>query len=195
MTALKAGEKGIVFKASVGEDVPDRLVGDPLRLGQVLLNLVNNAVKFTSAGHVYLCAEAQNVTADDCLIKFSVEDTGIGMTSEHLAKLFKPFSQADTTITRRFGGTGLGLAICKHLVEMMGGRIQVESRMGEGTTFSFAIEFSRARENDGSPTEADEALSWPWTRAAAAAPIRPSGAPGFCWWRIIPSIRNWPRNY
>ena len=160
MTALKAGEKGIVFKASVGEDVPDRLVGDPLRLGQVLLNLVNNAVKFTSAGHVYLCAEAQNVTADDCLIKFSVEDTGIGMTSEHLAKLFKPFSQADTTITRRFGGTGLGLAICKHLVEMMGGRIQVESRMGEGTTFSFAIEFSRARENDGSPTEADEALSW-----------------------------------
>ncbi|NLX52014.1 MAG: response regulator [Deltaproteobacteria bacterium] len=160
LTALRAGEKGVAFKASVEQEVPDRLIGDPLRLGQVLLNLVNNAVKFTSAGHVFLRVKAQDITDDDCLIKFSVEDTGIGMTPEHLSKLFKPFSQADTSITRRFGGTGLGLAICKHLVEMMGGSIQVESRMGAGTTFSFAVAFARGREGGESPADADAAMTW-----------------------------------
>ncbi|MEE9912701.1 MAG: response regulator [Deltaproteobacteria bacterium] len=167
ITSLKAQEKGIAFQVLVGPDVPNDLVGDPLRLSQVLINLAGNAVKFTSTGHVIIRIDPIDLTPQTCLLKFSVEDTGIGMTGEHLTKLFKPFSQADSSITRRFGGTGLGLAICKHLVEMMGGRIQVESQPGQGSIFYFTIAFNRckpkraadpARNEPADPKTEDKAL-------------------------------------
>ncbi len=143
MVSLKAQKKDIQMNVSIGQNVPDHLIGDPLRLSQVLLNLVNNAVKFTSQGYVTIRVDALQITDQSCRIRFSIEDTGIGMTEEHLSKLFKPFSQADSSITRRFGGTGLGLAISKHLVELMGGRIHVESQPGQGSFFYFTIDFLR----------------------------------------------------
>ena len=141
LVSLKAQEKGIQFLVSVGENVPVELTGDPFRLSQILLNLANNAVKFTQAGHVLISVEALEIAGENCQLKFSIKDTGIGMSKEQIARLFKPFSQADSSVTRRFGGTGLGLAICKHLVEMMGGRIQVESLMDQGSTFYFTLDF------------------------------------------------------
>ena len=105
-------------------------MGDPLRLGQVLINLANNAVKFTEHGEIVVSTELLNRGKKTVEIKFAVKDTGIGLTEEQTAKLFSSFSQADTSTTRKFGGTGLGLAISKRLVEMMGGRIWVESVPG-----------------------------------------------------------------
>jgi len=143
IASLKAQEKKIRFLVSVNPGVPNDLVGDPFRLSQILLNLANNAVKFTTSGFVMISVEPIELNLENCLLMFSVKDTGIGMTEEHISKLFKPFSQADSSVTRRFGGTGLGLAISKHLVEMMGGRIQVESRPGQGSTFYFTIQLLR----------------------------------------------------
>lgn len=140
---LKAEEKGIQFSVSIAPYVPNDLVGDPHRLNQILLNLANNAVKFTLAGRVTLNIQPIETGIQDCLLMFSVKDTGIGMTPEHLARIFKPFSQGDSSVTRRFGGTGLGLAISKHLVERMGGRIQVESHQNRGSMFSFTIRLLR----------------------------------------------------
>ncbi len=141
MNSNKASEKNIELINNIESDVPYCLVGDPLRVGQVLLNLVNNAVKFTSEGHVFV--EVSLIEQNDlsCRVKFSVSDTGIGLTKEQKDKLFSAFSQADTSVTRRFGGTGLGLTISKRLVEMMKGNISVESEFGVGSTFSFEIEF------------------------------------------------------
>lgn len=139
----KAEEKNIQFLVSVNPAAPNALVGDPYRLSQILLNLANNAIKFTSSGQVLITVEPVETDLSDCLLMFSFKDTGIGMTPEHISKLFKPFSQADSSVTRRFGGTGLGLAICKHLVEMMGGRILVESQPGKGSLFYFTIHFQR----------------------------------------------------
>ena len=154
IVSLKAGEKNIQLIVSVEQNVPDHLTGDPLRLSQVLLNLAGNAVKFTSQGHVTIRVEAIELSDHNCQVRFSVEDTGIGMTQEHLSKLFKPFSQADSSITRRFGGTGLGLAISKHLVEMMGGQIRVESQPGRGSAFYFTIDFPRW-EQEREPASSD----------------------------------------
>ncbi len=147
VVSLKAQEKKIRFLVSVNPGVPNHLVGDPYRLNQILLNLANNAVKFTSSGFVMISVEPIELNVDNCLLMFSVKDTGIGITEEHISKLFKPFSQADSSVTRRFGGTGLGLAISKHLVEMMGGRIQVESQTGKGSIFYFTIQLQRRHPN------------------------------------------------
>ena len=143
IVSLRAQEKKIRFLVSVNPGVPNDLTGDPYRLSQILLNLANNAIKFTNSGFVMISIEPIELNVDNCLLMFSIKDTGIGMTAEHIAKLFKPFSQADSSMTRRFGGTGLGLAISKHLVELMGGKIQVESRMGKGSTFYFTIQLLR----------------------------------------------------
>ncbi|BCS96605.1 hypothetical protein DSLASN_22370 [Desulfoluna limicola] len=134
---VKAHDKGLEILFQTASDVPTALLGDPLRLGQILLNLVNNAVKFTDKGEIIVRTELIEQTEEEATLRFSVCDTGLGMTPEQTAKLFQPFSQADSSTTRKYGGTGLGLTICKRLVEMMGGEIRVESEPGKGSIFSF----------------------------------------------------------
>lgn len=130
----------VFFKMS--PTVPLFLVGDPLRLGQVLTNLASNAVKFTESGEIVVSTEVNKMDARQVTLKFAVSDTGIGLTEAQIAKLFEAFSQADSSTTRKYGGTGLGLTICKRLVTMMGGDIWVESEPGAGSTFSFTATFS-----------------------------------------------------
>ncbi len=144
VTAMKAEEKGLEIAYSVARDVPDRLIGDSLRLGQVLINLVNNAVKFTDEGEIVVSvATAPETTADAAMLRFAIRDTGIGLSADQIAGLFRAFSQADSHVTRKYGGTGLGLAICKQLVEQMGGRIGVTSEPGKGSTFFFTVKAGR----------------------------------------------------
>ena len=137
LTALKTDAKRVELVFSVPRGVPARLVGDPLRLGQVLLNLTNNAVKFTDEGEIVVAVEVAARSAQGVVLRFSVSDTGIGMDGEQLSRLFQSFSQADSSITRKYGGTGLGLSISKQLVELMGGSIEVTSTPGVGSRFSF----------------------------------------------------------
>jgi signal transduction histidine kinase/CheY-like chemotaxis protein/HPt (histidine-containing phosphotransfer) domain-containing protein/HAMP domain-containing protein len=139
LTAQKAHDKGLEFLAHVAPGIPEHLLGDPLRLGQILTNLVNNAVKFTERGEIRLDIELMERTGEKVQLKCSVRDTGIGMTPEQSARLFQPFTQADMSTTRRHGGTGLGLTISRRLVELMGGRIWLESEAGAGTTFFFTV--------------------------------------------------------
>ena len=137
MVALQVEEKGLELLVNREPEVPIHLVGDPLRLGQVLTNLVNNARKFTEQGDIVLGVQALERSAEQVRLRFTVRDTGIGMTPEQTARLFQPFTQADQSTTRRFGGTGLGLAISRQLVELMGGTIGVDSAPGVGSTFHF----------------------------------------------------------
>jgi signal transduction histidine kinase/CheY-like chemotaxis protein/HPt (histidine-containing phosphotransfer) domain-containing protein len=142
-----AEHKGIEFLIRYDPSIPPRLVGDPLRLGQILLNLCGNAVKFTEQGEIELAFRCLNVSETDITMQVCVRDSGIGMTPEAQQKLFEKFTQADQTITRRFGGTGLGLAISKNLVELMGGRIWVEdSQPGKGTTICCTAHLQIARQ-------------------------------------------------
>jgi two-component system sensor histidine kinase/response regulator len=138
LVSEKAHAKGLELVFDVAPDVPHNLVGDSLRLGQILLNYANNAVKFTEKGEIVIAVRASERTEKDVLLHFRVEDTGIGLTPEQMNRLFKSFSQADTSTTRRFGGTGLGLAISKKLAELMGGEVGVESEYGQGSTFWFS---------------------------------------------------------
>jgi signal transduction histidine kinase/DNA-binding response OmpR family regulator/HPt (histidine-containing phosphotransfer) domain-containing protein/HAMP domain-containing protein len=144
LTAQKAHDKGLEFLADVARGIPERLRGDPLRLGQVLTNLVNNAIKFTEQGEIRLRIEPLERAGEKIALKFSVKDTGIGMTPEQAARLFQPFTQADMSTTRKHGGTGLGLTIARRLVELMGGHIWLESEPGAGSTFYFIAWFELA---------------------------------------------------
>jgi signal transduction histidine kinase/CheY-like chemotaxis protein len=144
MIPIKAREKHLEILFATAPDVPLSLVGDPLRLGQILLNLTNNAVKFTEQGEIVISTQLENKKEDQVTLAFSVKDSGIGMTTGQAAKLFQPFTQADTSTTRKFGGTGLGLTISKRLVEMMGGGIGVDSEPGQGSTFHFTAGFQLA---------------------------------------------------
>jgi two-component system, sensor histidine kinase and response regulator len=139
LTAQKAHDKGLELLIRVDRAIPEQLLGDPLRLGQILVNFVNNAIKFTEHGEIGLNIDLLERTGDKVQLKFSVRDTGIGMTAEQAAKLFQPFSQADMSTTRKHGGTGLGLSISRKLAELMGGRTWVESEAGVGSTFNFTI--------------------------------------------------------
>jgi PAS domain S-box-containing protein len=139
LTAQKAHEKGLEFLAHITPGIPEFLLGDPLRLGQILTNFVNNSVKFTERGEIRLNIDLIERTGEKVQLKFSVRDTGMGMTKEQAAKLFQPFTQADMSTTRKHGGTGLGLTICRRLVELMGGRIWLESEPGAGSTFYFTV--------------------------------------------------------
>ncbi|MEP5765133.1 MAG: response regulator [Halieaceae bacterium] len=139
----KAQEKGLEFLFQVPTDLPRILVGDPLRLGQVLINLANNAVKFTESGEVVISVERIEESETGIALKFTVRDTGIGLTEQQIDKLFESFSQADTSTTRKYGGTGLGLTISKKLTEMMGGEIWVESVSGQGSHFIFTAKFAK----------------------------------------------------
>ncbi len=137
----KVVDKGLELIFDIPHDVPQCLVGDPLRLEQILSNLVSNAVKFTERGEVLLRAELLDIAGNQVQLKFSISDTGIGMSPQQREKLFHAFTQADGSTTRKYGGTGLGLTISKHLVEMLGGTIWVESEPGVGSTFSFTARF------------------------------------------------------
>jgi signal transduction histidine kinase/CheY-like chemotaxis protein/CHASE3 domain sensor protein len=139
LTAQKAHEKGLEFLAHVAPELPEFLLGDPFRLGQILTNLVNNAVKFTEHGEIHVNIELLERTGDKVQAKFAVRDTGMGMSREQAAKLFQPFTQADMSTTRKHGGTGLGLTISRRFVELMGGRIWLTSEPGVGTTFYFTV--------------------------------------------------------
>ncbi len=135
----KAHDKGLELLFHAPVNIPQNLIGDPLRLGQILTNLVNNAIKFTEQGQITLDVLPLERTAGKVKLRFAVRDTGIGMTEEQRARLFQAFTQADGSTTRKYGGTGLGLTICKRLVELMGGAIQVESVPGAGSVFSFTV--------------------------------------------------------
>lgn len=139
VVGLKAEQKNIEMVFSISHDTPRYLIGDSLRLGQILVNLVSNAVKFAEYGEILVSVMPEQISADSTILRFDIRDTGIGMTPIQIEGLFRSFSQADTSITRKYGGTGLGLAISKQLAEMMGGRIWVESELGIGSTFSFTV--------------------------------------------------------
>jgi len=141
LNELKVKEKGLELCIDIDPEVPDELSGDSLRLGQILTNLVNNAIKFTDKGRIKVRVELQTLIDDKVTLKLSVSDCGIGMNEQQVAKLFQSFSQADNSTTRRYGGTGLGLTICKNLTEMMGGKIWVESQPKLGSVFIFTSNF------------------------------------------------------
>ncbi len=141
---FKLYEKGLEFVVDVAPGVPKALVGDPLRLQQIIINLANNAEKFTQTGTIQICVEKQSENSNTCQLLFSVHDTGIGMSEEQQKGLFQSFTQADDSVTRKYGGTGLGLAICKQLTELMGGEISVQSKLNVGSTFSFTATFEHA---------------------------------------------------
>ncbi|MDR2928958.1 MAG: response regulator [Cytophagaceae bacterium] len=140
---FRANEKGLSLIFDFALNVPFSLTGDPLRLGQILVNLVNNAIKFTEYGEVIVKVSVQSEANNRIKLLFSVSDTGIGLKEEQKSSLFESFAQADASITRRYGGSGLGLAICRNLTELMGGEIWVESEYGKGSTFAFTIEAGR----------------------------------------------------
>ncbi|WP_374325553.1 response regulator [Azonexus sp.] len=151
LSALRARERGLELLFDLAPDVPDRLLGDPLRLGQVLLNLVGNAIKFTEQGEVRVEVRLLEGDADKARIRFEVRDTGIGMTPEQLASLFTAFTQADSSTTRKYGGTGLGLSICKRIVDQLGGRISASSEPGNGSSFVFELPFDLASREAEAP--------------------------------------------
>ncbi len=142
LISQKAQEKGLEFSIHLGKDVPLNLVGDPLRVGQIITNYCSNAIKFTREGEILIDIQLEEKISDEQIkLKFSVKDTGIGLTEEQKKKMFQSFSQADGTTTRKYGGTGLGLAISKRLAELMRGNTGVESVYGKGSTFYFVAEF------------------------------------------------------
>lgn len=163
--SLRADEKGLCFSCRVPNETPDAVVGDAVRLQQILLNLAGNAIKFTERGEVEIHASAVSQDNAACL-EFAVRDTGIGIPPSRLEHIFDPFAQADTSMSRRFGGTGLGLSISKSLVEMMGGHIRVESQPGKGSTFRFSVRLPLAKEF---PPDLDSA---PMVPARPCAPLR-----------------------
>ncbi|HEY6332393.1 MAG TPA: ATP-binding protein, partial [Blastocatellia bacterium] len=138
---LKAQEKGIELACSLAEDLPETLIGDPVRLKQVLVNLISNGIKFTSHGEVVLYSTVESSRADEVIMHFAISDTGLGIPAEKQQAIFEAFSQADSSTTRKFGGTGLGLAISTQLVEMMGGHLGLDSEEGRGSTFFFDARF------------------------------------------------------
>jgi signal transduction histidine kinase/DNA-binding response OmpR family regulator len=139
VVSFQAQQKGLKLVFNIAPDIPLDLIGDPLRLSQVVTNLISNALKFTEHGEITVNVELVKILNDDITLEFSVKDTGIGIDENQAKKLFQSFTQADTSTTRKFGGTGLGLSISKKLVEMMGGSIALESKLGEGSRFYFTV--------------------------------------------------------
>ncbi|MEO1085035.1 MAG: ATP-binding protein, partial [Acidobacteriota bacterium] len=148
----RATARGIDLRVDVTREFPTRVLGDPSRLRQVVINLLSNAIKFTDEGHVLIRVRNRGLDTKGAVIRFEVEDTGIGISKEAQIKLFRPFTQADSSTSRRYGGTGLGLAICRRLVELMGGEIQLRSRVGDGSTFWFDLNLMPAFSRSSSKT-------------------------------------------
>jgi PAS domain S-box-containing protein len=181
--ALQARTKGLDFSSAVSGDLPDMLAGDAGRVRQVLTNLIGNAVKFTDSGRIDVEAEMVHPTEDGFLVRLTVRDTGIGIPTEQLSRLFESFTQGDGSSTRKYGGTGLGLSISKQLVELMGGELGVESRLGEGSRFWFTASFGKAaivapaaQPKRAIPVPVAPAPAAPATPAAPKVPI-PSTKP------------------
>ncbi len=149
--AITAFEKNLELAHHIAPDVPVEVMGDPVRVGQILTNLVNNAIKFTAKGHVTVTVRRQADSGDHIALRFEVSDTGIGLSEEEKSRLFQPFTQANQTTTRRYGGTGLGLAICRQLVQAMQGTIGLESSPGQGSTFWFTLTLPRAPGSAAAP--------------------------------------------
>lgn len=150
--ASRIHAKGLALTSTVDQGIPDSLCGDQLRLKQVLYNLVGNAIKFTEKGEIRIQVALLERNDESARLRFTVSDTGIGIKPEVLEKIFEPFSQADTTVTRRFGGTGLGLSICGRLIRQMGGMISVESQEGQGSSFHVVLSFPVNQESVGPET-------------------------------------------
>ncbi|MEB0280803.1 MULTISPECIES: two-component regulator propeller domain-containing protein [unclassified Mucilaginibacter] len=146
--AEKASRQKLDLVYQMAPNVPPRIIGDPLRLGQVLINLVGNAMKFTSKGEVFIDIQFAGVTESDLVLQFSVRDTGIGIPADKLHKLFRAFSQVDSGTTRKYGGTGLGLAISEKLINLMGGTISVSSEAGSGATFTFTVQVKAGQKSE-----------------------------------------------
>jgi PAS domain S-box-containing protein len=146
LVSQKAYDKGLELLFHAPAEIPQHLIGDPMRLGQILVNLINNAIKFTEQGQITADIKVLERTANKVKLQFAVRDTGIGLSEEQRSRLFQAFTQADGSTTRKYGGTGLGLTICKRLVEIMGGSISVESALGVGSTFSFTAWFGLSDE-------------------------------------------------
>ena len=157
MMAPRAHGKRLELVSHVQQEVPDALVGDPVRVRQIIVNLVGNAIKFTEEGQIVVTVGVESREADQVCLHFSVADTGIGIRPDRQRKIFQPFSQADGSTTRKYGGTGLGLAITAQLVEMMDGGIWVESETGQGSTFHFTARFGLGGQQNGdtSPEQRD----------------------------------------
>ncbi|MDP3878480.1 MAG: PAS domain S-box protein [Methylobacter sp.] len=147
LLSLQAEEKGLELFLDIDQDMPLLVMGDPFRLVQILNNLVGNAIKFTDHGEIHISVRVEHQGEKTNTLRFNVRDTGIGIAPDQLDKLFQPFSQADSSTTRKFGGSGLGLAIVKKLVELLGGQIALDSTVGEGTTVSFTVEVGIASED------------------------------------------------
>jgi len=146
MLSQQAADKGLNLRLQVDPVIEPAVYGDPLRLRQVLVNLVGNAIKFTQAGEVLISMEPVRQTVESTELRWSVSDTGVGIPADKLETIFDSFEQADGSVTRQYGGTGLGLTISKELVEMMGGQLVVDSKVGEGSTFSFSLKLKRQPE-------------------------------------------------
>jgi PAS domain S-box-containing protein len=144
LVAEKIAGKGLELRFAIDEETPATLIGDPLRIGQILINYANNAVKFTERGKIEISVQAIEQTDKDVLLHIAVVDTGVGMSPEQQARLFESFQQADASTTRRYGGTGLGLAICKRLADLMGGSVGVQSTQGQGSTFWFRVRLGKS---------------------------------------------------
>jgi signal transduction histidine kinase len=145
--AVRARQKGLYFDWNIDPQVPNRVASDPVRLGQIVVNLAGNAIKFTSSGGIKVQVQREFVDAENIMVRFTVKDTGIGIPLERQNEIFTSFTQADNSTTRRFGGTGLGLTISQRLTEMLGGRIWVESSPGKGSSFHFTARFAVATES------------------------------------------------
>lgn len=142
---IQAKHKGLSLTCGISRDIPAEVIGDPARLRQVLVNLAGNAVKFTPSGSIDIMATLESATANAVQIRFSVTDTGIGIPKDKHRQIFLPFAQADGSMTRRYGGTGLGLSISMRLVELMGGKLELESEPGKGSTFYFSVWFRQSQ--------------------------------------------------
>ena len=183
--ALQARGKGLEFQCEIAENLPHTAMGDPGRLGQILTNLLGNAIKFTDQGRIGVTAEALRLSEEDMLVRFVVHDSGIGISRDQQERLFESFTQGDDSSTRKYGGTGLGLAISKQLVELMGGEIGVESERGRGSRFWFTARFgigvapeSEAPERPLAPAPAPLAAAPAPKVAPATSPTAPSETAG-----------------
>jgi len=157
MAKIRLSEKSVELLLDLDPSIPDVVVGDPLRLSQILGNLMSNAVKFTDEGEILMSIRVLSQSASDMQLSFSVQDSGIGMNAQQTARLFEAFKQADGSTTRKYGGTGLGLAICRRLVELMGGQISVESNPGKGSVFTFTLRMGLCQPN--APQESKQRYS------------------------------------